>query len=181
MINPATNTIYVEGNFKESNGTYQQRLYRLNIATGAIINDVVVSRARVNGTGAGSSGGKISFNPLLENQRPALTLANGQVYVAFASHGDNGNYHGWIVAYNQTHSAQDYVWCNTPNGSQGGIWMSGGGLAVDSSGDLYLTSGNGSFDANTGGSDYGMALVKLSPSLQVLDYFSPYNEAREQR
>ena len=55
--------------------------------------------------------------------------------------------------------------------------MSGGGLAVDSSGDLYLTSGNGSFDANTGGKDYGMALVKLSPKLNVLDYFSPYNEA----
>jgi hypothetical protein len=176
VINTASNTMYVEANFLESNGTYQQRLYQLNIATGGTVNDVIITGS-VSGTGAGSSGGKVAFNALLENQRPALTLANGQVYLAFASHGDNGNYHGWVVAYNESTLAQDYVWCNTPNGSQGGIWMSGGGLAVDSSGDLYLTSGNGSFDANTGGSDYGMALVKLSPSLQALDYFSPYNEA----
>ena len=170
--------MYVEGNFKESNGTYQQRLYAMNIATGAFVDGgPVIISGTVNGTGAGSSGGKISFSSILENQRPGLTLANGQVYLAFASHGDNGNYHGWVVAYNQSTLAQDYLWCNTPNGSQGGIWMSGGAVAVDSSGDLYLTSGNGSFDANTGGTDYGMAFVKLSPSLQVLDYFSPYNEA----
>jgi hypothetical protein len=177
VINPATNTLYVEANFKESNGAHQQRLYALNIATGASVVSPVIMSGAVPGTGPGSSGGTLSFNALLENQRPALTLANGQVYVTFASHGDNGNYHGWVVAYNQTTLAQDYIWCDTPNGTRGGIWMSGGGLAVDSNGDLYLTSGNGTFDANTGGSDYGMALVKLSPSLQVLDYFSPYNQA----
>ena len=178
VIDPATNTLYVVGNFKESNGTFEARLYALDIATGAAKDGGPVQiAATVNGTGAGSSGGKLTFSAILENQRPALALANGQVYVAFGSHGDGGNYHGWVFAYNDRTLAQDYVWCNTPNGSQGGIWMSGGGLSVDSSGDLYLTSGNGTFDANTGGSDYGMALVKLSPSLGVVDYFSPYNEA----
>jgi hypothetical protein len=55
--------------------------------------------------------------------------------------------------------------------------MSGGGIAVDPSGNLYFTTGNGTFDANTGGSDYGMAIEKMSPSLSVEDYFAPYNEA----
>ena len=178
VIDPTTNTLYAVGNFQESNGAYQARLYALDITTGAVKDGgPVLMAGTVNGTGAGSSGGKLTFNPLLENQRPGLTLANGQVYVAFASHGDQGNYHGWVFAYNESTLAEDYLWCDTPNGSQGGIWMSGGGLAVDSSGDLYLTSGNGSFDASTGGRDYGMTVAKLSPSLTVLDYFSPYNEA----
>jgi hypothetical protein len=176
IIDPNTNTMYVVGNFQESNGTYQQRLYALNIGSGATVDGgPVVISATVNGTGNGSSGGKLSFNPLIENQRTALTLANGQVYIAFSSHGDQNNYHGWVMAYNDTTLAQDYVWCTTPNGAQGGIWMSGGGLAVDSNGDLYLTSGNGSFGPSS--SNYAMAFAKLSPSLSVLDYFSPYNEA----
>jgi hypothetical protein len=178
VIDTNTNTLYCVGNFKESNGTYQQRLYALDIATGAAkYGGPVVISGSVSGTGAGSVGGKLSFGAQLENQRPGLTLDNGNVYMAFASHGDNGNYHGWVIAYNETTLVQDYIWCDTPNASQGGIWMSGGAVAVDSSGDLYLTSGNGSFDYNTGGKDLGMALVKLTPQLTVLDYFSPYNES----
>jgi hypothetical protein len=178
VIDPATNTLYCVGSFTTSSNTYQMRLYALDITTGAVkYGGPVILSATVNGTGAGSSGGKLTFNTLLELQRPALTLANGQIYMAFASHNDQGSYHGWVFAYNETTLTQTAVWCSTPNGSQGGMWMSGGGLAVDSSGDLYFTSGNGSFDANSGGKDYAMALMKLSPSLSVLDYFSPYNEA----
>jgi hypothetical protein len=178
VINAATDTLYVVGSFKESNGTYEQRLYALDITSGAFkLGGPVTIAASVAGTGDGASGGEVSFSAFRENQRPALTLANGEVYVAWASHGDQAPFHGWVLGYNATTLHQDYVYCDNPNGSDDGIWMSGGGIAVDAAGDLYFTTGNGTFDANTGGSDYGMAIEKLSPSLGVLDYFAPYNEA----
>jgi len=163
---------------------FQQRLFRcglyaLDITTAPVkYGGPVILSATVNGTGAGSSGGKLTFNTLLELQRPALTLANGQIYMAFASHNDQGSYHGWVFAYKRKPPCRrPRSGAIRPNGTQGGIWMSGGGLSVDSSGDLYFTTGNGTFDANSGGKDYSMALMKLSPTLTVLDYFSPYNEA----
>ena len=177
VIDSATGTLYVVGAFKESNGTYQQRLYALDITTGkSKLGGPVTIAASVAGTGAGAVGGTVSFNAFRENQRPALTLANGQVYVAWASHGDQGPYHGWLLGYSASTLKLDDVYNANPNGSDAGIWMSGGGLAVDASGNLYFTTGNGTFDASTGGSDYGMAMEKLSPTLSVEDYFTPYNE-----
>jgi autotransporter-associated beta strand protein len=182
VIDPSTNTLYVVGLFKEpgtpASSHYQQRLYALDITSGAVkLGGPVTLSASVPGTGSGSSGGQLAFDPFRENQRPALTLANGEVYIGFASHGDQSPWHGWVLAYNAATLHQDYVYCNTPNGSSGGIWMSGGGLAVDPSGNLYFTTGNGTFDVNTGGSDYGMTVEKLSPNLTPQDYFAPYNES----
>ncbi len=178
VIDQNTNTLYVVGLFKETNSTYQQRLYALDITNGSVkFGGPATISASVAGTGAGSSGGTLAFDPFRENQRPALTLANGEVYIAWASHGDQTPWHGWVMAYNAATLHQDYYYCNTPNGSSGGIWMSGGGIAVDLSGNLYFTTGNGTFDANTGGSDYGMTIQKLSPSLAPEDYFAPYNES----
>jgi len=74
--------------------------------------------------------------------------------------------------------AQVTVFNATPNGKQGGIWLSGGGLAAGPAGDVYLLTGNGTFDANEGGIDYGESFLKLTPAkgLAVTDYFTPYNE-----
>ncbi len=178
VVDPTTNTLYVVGAFKESNATYQQRLYALDITSGAPkFGGPETIAASVPGTGSGSSGGTLTFSAFIENQRPALTLANGQVYIGWSSHGDLFNWHGWLIAYNAATLARDYVYCTTPNGGEGGIWMSGGGISVDASGDLYFSTGNGTFDANTGGKDYSMAVEKMSPSLGILDYFSPYNES----
>jgi len=178
VIDPTTNILYVVGNFVEANGsTFVQRIYALNISSGANAIAPVTIAASVPGTGDGGTNGIVTFSAYRENQRPALTLANGEVYIGYSSHGDEDPWHGWVLAYNAATLHQDYAYCDTPNGGEGGIWMSGGGFAVDSSGNLYFTTGNGTFDANTGGSDYSMAIVKLSPSLSVEDYFSPYNEA----
>ena len=178
VVDPATGTLYVVGAFKEANGTYQQRLSALALTTGATtLGGPVVIAATAPGTGAGSAGGTVSFDPFRENQRPALTLANGQVYVAWASHADQGPYHGWLMAYAASTLRQDAVYDVNPNGNDDGIWMSGGGIAVDAAGNLYFTTGNGTFDANAGGRDYGMSLEKLGPSLAVEDYFTPANEA----
>ncbi len=178
VIDPSTGTMYVVGAFKEASGTYEQRLYALSLADGSTkFGGPVTIAASVTGTGDGQVGGKIVFSPFRENQRPALTLANGQIYIAWASHGDQTPFHGWVMAYSASTLKQTDVYCANPDGYDDGIWMSGGGLAVDASGDLYFTTGNGDFNANTGGSDYGMSIEKLSPTLGVLDYFTPYNEA----
>jgi hypothetical protein len=187
VINPATNILYVVGLFKESNATYQQRLYALNISSGANAIAPVTIAASVSGstftntsTGYNNPGGVVTFSAFRENQRPALTLANGEVYIGWSSHGDENPWHGWVMAYNAATLHQDFVYCNTVDGEQGGIWMSGGGLAVDANGNLYFTSGNGTFDANTNtgvDGDYSMALEELSPSLTEEQYFTPYNQA----
>jgi hypothetical protein len=179
VIDTTNNTIFVVAHTLE-NGTYYHRLHALNIATGAEQSgSPVVISASVNGTGSGSSGGKITFSSQLETQRSALLLQNGLVYIGFASLCDYGNYHGWLMAYNETALTQNAVWMITPNGSRGGIWQSGDGVAGDSSYNTFVAVGNGTFDANTSGSDYGQSVVKLAPpsggSFSVLDYFTPYN------
>jgi hypothetical protein len=99
------------------------------------------------------------------------------VYIAFGSHGDNSPWHGWVLGYNATTLQQVLAYNVTPNGNGGGIWQSGGGLAVDASGNLYFTTSNGDFDANTGGKDYGDTIERLSSNGSVIDYFTPHDQA----
>ncbi len=178
VIDPKTGTLYVVGAFKEADGTYRQRLYALDVATGAAkFGGPVTIAASVAGDGVGSVDGRVAFDPFRENQRPALTLANGQVYVGWASHGDQDPWHGWVMGYDAATLKQEDVYNDTPDGDAGGVWMSGGGIAVDAEGNLYFTNGNGTFDGDAGGPDLAMAVEKLSPTLGVEDYFSPYDEA----
>ncbi len=99
------------------------------------------------------------------------------MYIAWASHSDVPPYHGWVMGYNATTLKQTMVYNADPNGSDGGIWMSGDGIASDSTGSLYFITGNGTFDANSGGKDYGDSYEKLSPSGTVVDWFTPSDEA----
>ena len=64
----------------------------------------------------------------------------------------------------------------SPNGQGGGIWQANGGLAADAAGNVYFITGNGSFDANIGGTSYGDSFVKISPSGAVQDYFTPHDQ-----
>ena len=176
VIDPATNIMYVVVRTAETSAgvtSYVQRLHALDITTGAeMLGGPVVIAGSVKGTGVGSVHGVVIFNALHENHRPGLTLANNTIYIAYAGSG-----HGWIFAYNAQTLAQVGIFCTTPNGSLGGIWATGNGLAVDSNGNLYAATGDGPFDANTGGSDYGDSLIQFSPTLQVLQYFTPTDQA----
>jgi hypothetical protein len=177
VIDTANNTLYVVA-FTLENGAYYQRLHALDITSGAEkFGGPIVIQASVPGTGAGSVSGTIDFTPVLQNQRSALLFSKGVVYVAWASFADLGNYHGWVMSYNPKTLAQVSVFNDTPNGSQGGIWHSAGGLSADSSGGIYLISGNGTFDANTGGGDYGDSFLRMTSSLSVSDYFTPDNQS----
>jgi hypothetical protein len=182
VIDPSTNTMYVEAKSNE-NGTYVHRLHAIDITTGAEKSPgPIIIDATVNGTGDGSSGGQLIFRNLAlrHHSRAGLLLVNGTVYVAFASHCDNVPYHGWLFAYNASTFAQQAVFVTTPNGGDGGFWMSGAGIAADASGNIFIANGNGTFDTkNIPATMFGNTILKLTLSgntLSVLDYFTPYDQ-----
>ena len=183
-IDTATNTIYVctKDYF---NNTIAFHLHALDLTTGAdkvnpngAAGSGVLIAAQVNGTGDGNDGnGHVPFVAGQHNQRAAVTLANGNVYLTFGAHEDRNPYHGWILSYTALSSTVTTLTLNgthnpTPNGSEGGIWMSGEGLAVDGTGNLYYVGGNGTYDGNT---NYGEAIVKLAPNTAMTDWFAPSN------
>ncbi len=177
VIDPATGTLYVVAKTKEGASTYVQRLHALDLATGAEkFGGPVVIQATVPGNGNGSSAGQISFDPLRENQRPSLLLSNRVVYVGFGSHGDHQPYHGWLLGYDASTLQQVMAFNVSPNADGGGLWQANGGPAADAAGNLYVISGNGAFDANTGGADYGDSFLKITPAGAVADYFTPWNQ-----
>jgi hypothetical protein len=179
VIGPKSGTLFVVAMTKE-NGSYVHKLHALDITNGnERANSPVVIKASVAGMGSGSSGGQIAFQSLYQLQRPGLLLLNGTVYIAFGSFDDKGPYHGWILGYDASSLQQVTVWNDTPNGQKGGIWLSGASLSADSAGNIYAIIGNGTFDANNGGADYGDSVVRLTPngnSLNVNDYFTPFDQ-----
>jgi hypothetical protein len=179
VIDGTTGTMYVVAATKES-GSYFYRLHALDILTGAERSgSPVVIQASVPGTGAGSVNGEIAFLPVHQLQRGGLLLLNGVVYIPFGSYNDVPPYHGWIFGYDASTLQQALVWNSTPNGKGAGIWMAGASLSADAGGNIYAITGNGTFDADSGGSDYGDSLVKLTPAgntFTVADYFTPSNQ-----
>jgi hypothetical protein len=178
VIDPNSGTVYLVAATKE-NGRYVQRLHALDITSGAEkFGGPVVIRASVKGTGAGSKNGFVRFSALHENQRPGLLLLNGVVYLGWASYGDIAPFHGWVLGYNSGTLARVAVLNTTRNGDDGGVWQSGAAFSADVSGHIYLQSGNGTFDLNSGGLDCGDSFLKLDArSLTVADYFTPYNQS----
>src|SRR6266568_5339962 len=182
VIDAASGTLYVVALTKElTNQTYvlAQRLHALDITTGnERSNSPVVIEASVPGTGDGSSGGMVRFDPARELQRSGLLLAGGVVYIAWASYCDNDPYHGWILGYDPRTLAQVSAFNVTPNGSKGGIWMAGAGLSATADGTLYCVTGNGTFDTKANPTNFGDSFLKLqATNLTLLDYFTPFNQA----
>ena len=184
VIELTQNAIYVLARTKQVSGSevsYVQTLHSLDLSTGAeMANSPVVISAQVSGTGAGATGGTLAFSSLFENSRAALVEVNGVVYLCWASLGDIPPYHGWVLGYDAQTMEQVAVYVTTPNGQDGGIWESGGGLAADVNGNLFGIVGNGTFDAKTGGIDYGDSVLELANNgngLTLEDYFTPYNQA----
>lgn len=180
VIDVTTNTIYVLVETKE-NGSFFHRLHALDITTGAEkFGGPTVIAGSVPGTGAGSSGGILTFDPLMHLNRPGLLLTNGgDVFMAWASNCDNPPFHGWIMSYSKTTLQQTGIWATTPNGSGGGTWMSGGGMATDGSDSVYLATGNGSFDISGTPVDFGDSVIRMTlgdAGVEVADYFTPYNQ-----
>jgi len=173
VIETATNTIYIEAKTKESVGTgcstsspcYVHRLHALNITTGAekFGGPVVISAP--------------NFVSLRHFNRPGLLLANGTIYIGFGSHGDISNWQGWVFGYDPATLAQKFVFSTSDprSGSNGAsVWDAGAGPAADASGNIYVTTGNGSYDGTT---NFSESVLKLSPTGTLLDWFTPFNRS----
>ncbi len=173
----------------KNGSTYFQRLHALDVTTGAELEGGPVAlQATYPGTGANSSGGQVVFDPKQYKERAALLLLNGVVYTSWASHCDFSPYTAWIMGYNQTTLAQTSVLNLTPNGNEGSIWQSGGGLAADAQQNIYALMANGTFDTTLDANgfpnkqDYGNGFVKVSTTggnLKVADYFNMSNTVSE--
>lgn len=190
VIDPTSNTIYlVSTSQNSSQGIFYQRLHAMDLATGnEKFSAPVAIAASVPGAGDGAS--TVVFNPQKENQRPGLALAGGTVYLGWSAHEDAGPWHGWLIGYSASNVQQQVAVFNTsPNGGAGGIWAGGGAPSADSEGNIYISTGNGVFDANTTNlpdNDYGDSILKLVPfsgstlngeNLNLLDWFTPDNES----
>jgi hypothetical protein len=180
-------TVYLVAMSKNAAGDYFQRLHALDLITLAERpNSPVTIQATYPGTG-NNSVGTTSFEPGQYEERAGLLLVNGSVYTAWTSHCDQGPYNGWIIGYDKSTLTQSQVLNVTPNGADGAIWQSGGGMAADSAGNIYALVANGTFDTTLDASglplqgDYGNAFIKLSTasSLQVTDYFNMDNTVAE--
>jgi hypothetical protein len=198
VIDPTNGTIYLvsaseipgtgSGTCSLPPGSYFHRLHALDITNGSEkFNAPETIAASVPGTGDGS--GMVNFSSQLHHNRSGLALSGSVVYVPFAAHEDQTPYHGWLLGYNALNvSIQHAVFNTTPNGGLGGIWAGGGAPAVDATGDLYVTTGNGIFDANSTTvplNDYGDSILRLSPlggitsngvNLSLVGWFTPWDQ-----
>ncbi len=175
VIDTAGNAIFLVARTKE-HGWYAQRLYKIDVRSGKDLTRPVEIAATVQSTRArDAENGVLKFNPRDGNQRSALALTHGAVVIAWASHEDIRPYHGWVMAYSARDLKQVGVFCVTPDGTDGGIWQSGRGPAVDSDGAVYFETGNGDWD---GERNFGMSLIKLGwrgNALALEDYFTPHD------
>jgi outer membrane protein assembly factor BamB len=183
VIDSSTNTLYVVPKTYE-NSVQIYRLHALDILTGAEKlggpKQIAAHYPGSGDPGAGDPvvGGQVQFDTAMQLQRSAVTLVNGVIYLAFASHEDYPPYHGWVLAYNAANLQQVATYNDTPNSLRGGIWMSGQGLVADNDNNVYLISGNSRRPLENAAGDYGQSFVKLGLSgnaLSVIDYFKPFN------
>ena len=175
VIDISTSALYVVAATQSIalNPAYSQRIYALDLATGQ-------PKIQLAGVEISAPSGQIPvFSASLENQRPALLLDNGIVYVAFGSYGGLGDYHGWLFGYDSVSLLETGVIDFTPDTTQAGIWQSGGGPSSDSNGNIFLVTGDGPFDVDRGGMSYGDSFLQLGAAagLSVSDYFTPCDQA----
>ena len=158
-INAEKTILYVVS-LTKAGGKFVQRLHALDLATGA---DLPQSPIIIQAP---------DFDPLLQNQRPALLLSSGNVYIGYSSHCDKDPYHGFLFSYNATSLKQVGVFNTSPGGDGASIWQSGQAPAVDEQGNIYFDTGNGSWNGKT---QFSESFLKLDPQLHLLDWFTPTN------
>jgi hypothetical protein len=180
VIDPSNNTMYLVARTKEGGTQFVQKLHALDITDGSERpGSPTTIVASVPGTGEG--GTTINFDPMKQNQRSGLLLAGGVLYIAWSSHCDWGPYHGWLLAYDAQTLQQIAAYNSTPDGQQGGIWMSGEGPATDSSGSIYLVTGNGTVGtaadpaADRNRSQSFLRLTRSGSSFTVASFFTPHD------
>jgi hypothetical protein len=192
VIDPTSLTMYIVSvSFEGGQAIY--RLHALDVTSGAEkFNGPTTIRGSVAGSALDGVGGIVTFIPNFEKQNASLLLLNGVVYIGFGSRteADQAYWHGWIFAYAADTLAQTGVFCTTPNGNRGGVWMFGSGLAADQLdpvnspfGRMFVATGNGDFTGvlpYRSNMDFGDSVVNLdltNGAPTPTDDFTPSDQA----
>jgi hypothetical protein len=172
VIDTATNTLFLTAK-RNAGGVFKYMLHALDLTTGAdkpgspidMGLDANGQPLSVTGSGDGTSGGKLVFDPIKHQNRVGLTLYQGVLTVGFASHCDQNNYHGWVLRFDTTSSPIRPLapYMTNPGTGHGGLWQGGGAFPVDAAGNLYMVSGDGRpGTTNTTGTQLANAFIKLT-------------------
>jgi len=178
VIDPTANVVYVvSGSWNSAGTSSYQRLHAVDALTGS---EKTGSPITVQASFPYAGGQRI-FDARTATARAGLASVKGTVYVTFGALTEPGTWFGWMMGYTYDGSAltQTAVLNVAPNGNGGGVWMSGSAPAADENGNLYVITGNGTFDADTSTLaqlDYGDSFLQLSGALGVKSYFSPSNQ-----
>ena len=164
VIDPASGALYLDALAVRQNGL-AHLVYGLSLKDGSVLPGWPVDVA------AGLRARGMSFASDVQNQRGALILADGRLFVPYGGHwGDCRDYHGWVVGLRLDQPAVFGAW--RTRASKGGIWAPGGIAAAD--GALFVSTGN-SEGASTWGD--GEAVIRLAPDLHrsanTRDAFAP--------
>ena len=167
VIDSGSRTIYVAGMTTPDGGkTKQHLIFALSLDDGSMRPGWPVSVS-------GMKYGGFSFNSAVQNQRGALLLNGGVLYVPYGGHwGDCGDYHGWVIAVPLANPQNVSAWATEARG--GGIWAPGGVAAEGRS--IFVATGN-TFGAHSWMG--GEAVIRLAAGAKFsgnpADYFTPSN------
>jgi hypothetical protein len=173
VIDINSSTMYFVTKSKEANNSLVQRLHAISLLDGS---EKFGGPITIEGQTPDST---VRFDALRQFNRAALLLDAGKVIIGWASHCDVQPYHGWVMAYDSSTLKQLAVFTTTPNGSEGGVWMSGGGIAADAQHRIFFSTGNGDYDG-AANQDYADTILRLDPQsngeFKVGDWFTPWNQ-----
>jgi hypothetical protein len=209
VIDPQTSSLYAV-TWGSVGGKHEYRIHVINLKTGADSRSIVIGGSIVYSEAKTGRAMRLSFDPELEKQRPALLLQKYAVgatehkvlFIAFGATVESVpdkspsqmNSHGWVFAYDvgelslPAQTMRPAIWCSTPRVALGGIWQAGNGIAADRRGDVYAMTGNGSFDNSV---DLSESIVKLrytpghaagdgDATLQAVDWFTAFEDANRE-
>ena len=161
VIDPATNRIFVDADTWDGS-TIRHELFGLNLGDGSV----------AVGPVAADPPGSIPANQL---QRASLALDAGRVIIGEGGNdGDCGAYHGWLIAIPEAGGSMQTFEVDGASGeNEGAIWGAGNAPPVDSAGNIWTSTGNGSSSSF----DYQESVIKLNSKLSVLDHWAPSNWA----
>jgi outer membrane protein assembly factor BamB len=168
-INPLgiTGTPVIDGGFvyavaevQLTSTSYAYHLAKVDPSTGAVAYNKDVTPA--------------GMDTSVEQERSALAVSAGHIVIVYGGlDGDCGGYHGYVETVSETSGVEQHQWNDTsePGGREGGMWAPSG-AAVNSAGDIFVTTGNGSSTTITN-YDFGDSVLKFSPALVLLSWFAP--------
>src|SRR5258705_376606 len=183
VVDTLTMRVYAVAKVRTAAGAVALQLWAFDLATHSVVAPSPVTlQATVPGTGAGSIGGILTFDPKFQHQRASLLLSRGSVYMGFGPPEAPPPFHGWLLRYDAASVLQTVVGCATPDGQGGWIWHAGSGLAADDSGRVYAITSNGLLPEDMSGPrNMAQRFVQFSPSLGLLAAFMPSDAVARRR